>query len=91
MSSPIPIFFSKRANFLTPKDSLNRREEAVRLLILRVLTSPDPFPFILTLILRGWCWFIQLDLHDLVTREVTQDELPCHLGYSHKLVGAPYE
>jgi len=34
---------------------------------------------------------IYLDMHNLVTRQIAQDNLPRDLGHAHELVGAPYE
>jgi len=31
-----------------------------------------------------------VDVHDLVARDVAEDDLPRHLGHAHELVGAPY-
>lgn len=34
---------------------------------------------------------VDLDVHNLVAWEITHDELPCHLGHAHELVGATHK
>lgn len=80
---------------LTPENPLDRREEAARPgrlpLALTLLIPTCPISFSVALVLRRRGRFVHLDVHDLVTREVTEDELPRHLGHAHKLVGTPDE
>src|SRR6266404_4536912 len=66
------------------EDASDRREEAARPAPLFVIISPLSFSY--ALVLRRGRKFIHLDMHDLISREVTQDHGPCHPGHPHVVV-----
>ena len=98
-----PHFYFPKPTFLHPigqqpcrsasENPLDRRKESPGPTALVVLASPLPvyIPFLVTLVLGRGRLLVYVDVYDLVTREVAQDDLPRDPGYAHELVGASYE
>jgi len=76
------------------ENPLDRGEEPpgpTALNIVLVCPFPISFPFLLVTLILGRWLLVHVDVHDLVTREIAQDDAPRDLGHAHELVGASYE